>query len=225
MKPLINPIGTDDGQFHGGNQLTGEKGTIVTPDWLNDYQAATRSLQNEIISILTDRGITPNESSVNQLLLAINSLISNYGNTNNVPVGVPLPYPLATLPPNHLFLNGATFSTSTYPLLAAVYPSGTLPDLRGEFIRGWDNGRGVDSGRALLSAQLDAIGVSQVTSDIRYLLTVTDRRTASSDSIFGIQDGLSFADNGTSSTTRLVIRAANETRPRNIAFNYICRAK
>ncbi len=225
MKPLINPIGTDDGQFHGGNQLTGAKGTMVTPDWLNDYQAATRSLQNEIISILTDRGLTPSESSVNQLLLAINALISNYGNTNNVPVGVPLPYPLATLPANHLVMNGATFSTSAYPLLAVVYPSGTLPDLRGEFIRGWDNGRAVDSGRALLSAQLDAVGVSQVTNDIRYLLTVTDRRTVSSDSIFGIQDGLSFADNGTSSTTRLVIRTANETRSRNIAFNFICRAK
>ncbi len=41
--------------------------------------------------------------------------------------------------------------------LAAVYPSGVLPDLRGEFIRGWDNGRKVDTDRVLLSVQGDAI--------------------------------------------------------------------
>lgn len=71
MKPLINPIGTDDGQFHGGNQLTGAKGTMVTPDWLNDYQDATRSIQNEIISILTAANITPDVAQVSQLLTAI----------------------------------------------------------------------------------------------------------------------------------------------------------
>ncbi|HCA0321926.1 TPA: hypothetical protein MNI86_005711, partial [Klebsiella pneumoniae] len=57
MKPLIDPIGTDDGQFHGGNQLTGTKGTIVTPDWLNDIQGATRSVQQEIIAVLTAAGL------------------------------------------------------------------------------------------------------------------------------------------------------------------------
>lgn len=71
MKPLINPIGTDDGQFHGGSQLTGAKGTVVTPDWLNDYQDATRSMQNEIISILTAANMAPNAAQVNQLLTAI----------------------------------------------------------------------------------------------------------------------------------------------------------
>lgn len=38
-----------------------------------------------------------------------------------------------------------------------AYPSGILPDLRGEFIRGWDDGLGVDAGREILSIQGDAI--------------------------------------------------------------------
>lgn len=44
-----------------------------------------------------------------------------------------------------------------YPGLAAVFLLGNLPDLRGEFIRGWDDGRGIDAGREILSAQGDAI--------------------------------------------------------------------
>ncbi|EBQ6099578.1 phage tail protein, partial [Salmonella enterica subsp. enterica serovar Typhi] len=40
--------------------------------------------------------------------------------------------------------------------LAKAYPTNKLPDLRGEFIRGWDDGRGVDAGRALLRLQDDS---------------------------------------------------------------------
>ena len=54
-------------------------------------------------------------------------------------------------------VNGAAFSAEEYPELAKAYPTNKLPDLRGEFIRGWDDGRGMDSGRAILSAQGDAI--------------------------------------------------------------------
>lgn len=73
------------------------------------------------------------------------------------PVGVPLPYPSATPPAGWLKCNGAAFDKAQYPGLAAVFPTGNLPDLRGEFIRGWDDGRGVDSGRALLSSQGHAL--------------------------------------------------------------------
>ncbi|CNE60017.1 variable tail fiber protein [Yersinia mollaretii] len=44
-----------------------------------------------------------------------------------------------------------------YPILARRYPTHRLPDLRGEFIRGLDDGRWVDGGRPLLSAQTDAL--------------------------------------------------------------------
>ncbi|MCS1736734.1 phage tail protein, partial [Escherichia coli] len=40
--------------------------------------------------------------------------------------------------------NGATFTKEQYPVLVRVYPTLRLPDLRGEFIRGWDGGRKVD---------------------------------------------------------------------------------
>ncbi|MCG8708831.1 tail fiber protein [Brenneria sp. 4F2] len=67
--------------------------------------------------------------------------------------GIPLPWPLASVPTGWLKCNGQAFDKATYPKLAAAYPTGKLPDLRGEFIRGVDDGRGVDTGRTLLSVQ------------------------------------------------------------------------
>lgn len=72
-------------------------------------------------------------------------------------IGIPIPHPLSTVPTDCLAMNGQRFDTRRYPKLAQIYPSGQLPDMRGEFIRGWDNGRGVDGNRALLSNQKPSI--------------------------------------------------------------------
>ncbi|WP_258575981.1 phage tail protein [Candidatus Pantoea persica] len=74
-----------------------------------------------------------------------------------VPVGVPLPWPAENPPAGWLKCNGDTFDKVACPQLAAVYPSGRTPDLRGEFIRGWDDGRGINPGRALLSLEYGAL--------------------------------------------------------------------
>ncbi|KAA5931557.1 MULTISPECIES: hypothetical protein [Pantoea] len=74
MKPLIDPINTDDGQFHGRDNQTGQLATIVTPVYMNDTQGATRSLQREVISILTAAGIKPADATNDQLLNALKSL-------------------------------------------------------------------------------------------------------------------------------------------------------
>lgn len=67
-------------------------------------------------------------------------------------------FPMATLPAGWLECNGATVSAAAYPdlvkyLAGASATSATLPDLRGVFVRGLDNGRGIDSGRVLGSYQ------------------------------------------------------------------------
>ena len=149
------------------------------------------------------------------------------------PVGVPMPWPLATPPTGFLLLNGQTFNPATYPKLALAYPSGTLPDLRGEFIRGWDNGRGVDAGRALLSEQGSATGTHD------HSITGTGFASGLEHYSFGsnaISTGLVFktahADGASATTaagsemraTTIGSGGASESRPRNIAFNYIVRA-
>ena len=154
------------------------------------------------------------------------------GEGSALPVGVPVPWPSATPPTGWLKCNGAAFSPEEYPELAKAYPTNKLPDLRGEFIRGWDDGRGVDSGRALLSQQSDAM---QKISG-----TATDNSVGASASGSGAMTitedaGTRYYASATSSPAHLyyktigidsslVARTANENRPRNIAFNYIVRA-
>ena len=72
-----------------------------------------------------------------------------------MPVGSVIMYAGATAPAGYLECNGQ--STASYAALAAIVGA-NVPDLRGEFVRGWDNSAGVDSGRALLSSQADSFG-------------------------------------------------------------------
>ncbi|HCG3094390.1 TPA: tail fiber protein [Klebsiella pneumoniae] len=216
MQPLIPTIGTDDGEFHSGNVLTGTRGTIVTPEWLTNTQAAVRSMQQELTTILTNASLTPDASSVSQLYAAINTMINSYGSAL---IGVPVPYPLITPPANHLSMNGAAFNVTTFPLLAAVYPSGVLPDLRAGFIRGLDNGKGIDSGRAILSSQAAAAGTITGTCSTLKAIISTDGTPVLD--ILGL-NGVLFNDDP---AAQVVTVTPGDTRPLNIAFNYVCRAK
>ncbi|QHQ16533.1 hypothetical protein GMW39_12105 [Pectobacterium parmentieri] len=129
--------------------------------------------------------------------------------------GIPLPFPAAVAPAGWLKCNGQTFDKTLYPILASRYPSGVLPDLRGEFVRGWDDGRGVDAGRALMSAQSDEFRThSHATNWTMHHETggINDHM-ASGGPAEPLKFSLSTAETG-----------GAETRPRNIAFNYIVRA-
>jgi hypothetical protein len=128
--------------------------------------------------------------------------------------------------------DGSTFGRGQYPELEKVYPSLRLPDLRGEFIRGWDNGRLIDTQRELLSSQTDAIqnivgefGRTQLFRDQiswgpfvdgEAIRSVGLAETSISNTGYG---ALNWKFDASRS-----VRTATETRPRNIAFNYIVRA-
>ncbi|HAJ6247122.1 TPA: phage tail protein, partial [Escherichia coli] len=153
------------------------------------------------------------------------------GEGSALPVGVPVPWPLETPPTGWLKCNGAAFSSEKYPNLAKAYPTLKLPDLRGEFIRGWDDGRGIDSGRNLLSAQNDAI--QNIVGSFGRTQLFRDVLSSGPFSQHGqvLSTGLKEAEiiegygayNWTFDASRSV-RTASETRSRNIAFNYIVRA-
>lgn len=155
-----------------------------------------------------------------------------------IPVGVPIPYPLATPPAGFLKLNGASFDKAKYPQLAAIYPGGVLPDLRGEFIRGWDDGRGVDAGREVLTMQGDAIRnitgrfFSRSTVGLSYGSLVEAggafevRYNDGSNPYVPLQAGSGSKSPDTFNfDASRVVNTAAENRPRNIAFNYIVRAE
>ncbi|MGG7350647.1 phage tail protein [Escherichia coli] len=165
------------------------------------------------------------------------------GEGSALPVGVPVPWPSATPPAGWLKCNGAAFSSEMYPNLAKAYPANKLPDLRGEFIRGWDDGRGVDAGRALLNWQPHTI-----LDHAHYMELWTGDGLAAGSAREGVNPGIlaTYGDGGIVKTdepglkvpsslraisSRNVKRfgeisgnVGTETRPRNVAFNYIVRA-
>ncbi|EEY6229818.1 phage tail protein [Escherichia coli] len=175
------------------------------------------------------------------------------GEGSALPVGVPVPWPSATPPTGWLKCNGAAFSAEEYPELAKPYPTNKLPDLRGEFIRGWDDGRGVDAGRALLSLQDDSFeahrhesffyaGISRNEIPLKNLPSSDEMLTLSSTTNALSPDGIDATNSlignddynclieGNKNNKRTAtglstsIVGAAETRPRNISFNYIVRA-
>ncbi|EGI2336963.1 phage tail protein, partial [Escherichia coli] len=151
------------------------------------------------------------------------------GEGSALPVGAPVPWPSATPPTGWIKCNGAPFSAEEYPELAKVYPALKLPDLRGEFIRGWDDGRGVDSGRVVLTGQSQS--VQQHTHDLAMAYSSEtadrDRLGATPDSdMIPIKDMINVTTFNGSGWVYLKANGSTgaETRPRNLAFNYIVRA-
>ncbi|WP_096313604.1 phage tail protein [Escherichia coli] len=247
-------FGAGKNGFTRGNPQTGTPATDLDDDYFD-------MLQEELCSVVEASGASLEKARHDQLLTALRALLLSrknpfgdiksdgtvktalenlgLGEGSALPVGVPVPWPSATPPTGWLKCNGAAFSAEEYPELAKAYPKLKLPDLRGEFIRGWDDGRGVDSARLLLSSQAASIlehnhemhgwtGNPLMARDVY----------SSGSSVFAVQ--LSIGDGGllyswkdgsgtTNDSKRMdrtnhVSSGAGDGSPRNIAFNYIVRA-
>ncbi|WP_196010381.1 phage tail protein [Citrobacter amalonaticus] len=156
------------------------------------------------------------------------------GDGSTLPVGTPIPWPASTAPAGWIKCNGSTFTAAQYPKLALAYPGLVLPDLRGQFIRGWDDGKNIDTGRTLLSTQTDALQAITGTVNLAGTsLTQGIAFNASGAFTTGALTESTFSASNVNPNTRSntlnfsaanVARTATETRPVNIAFNYIVRA-
>jgi microcystin-dependent protein len=146
-------------------------------------------------------------------VLEANRVADSGGATLTVPPGTLIFHCANSAPSGFLKANGASLNTTTYAALFAAigYTFGgsgssfTLPDMRGEFPRGWDDGRGIDSGRAFGAAQAQAIQ--------SHGHTVLKSTTA------GFSNALCSGSGSNSGNTNGVNSAGGpETRPRNIAL-------
>ncbi|HDW9321827.1 TPA: tail fiber protein [Escherichia coli] len=220
-------FGAGKNGFTRGNPQTGTPATDLDDDYFD-------MLQEELCSVVEASGASLEKERHDQLLTALRALLLSrknpfgdiksdgtvqtalenlgLGEGSALPVGVPVPWPSVTPPTGWLKCNGAAFSSEKYPNLAKAYPTNKLPDLRGEFIRGWDDGRGIDSGRTLLSAQDGSIEAHG--HDYNGAIY-----TSSGPSWANTTDAGHRAYSGFTSSY-----GGSETRPRNIAFNYIVRA-
>jgi microcystin-dependent protein len=140
-----------------------------------------------------------------------------------VPVGAVMAFPTGIVPPGFLELDGSVQTIATYPDLATylgtTYNKGDegtgnfrLPDSRGEFLRGWDHGRGVDAGRNVGTAQADMLkahnhSVSSTGSEI-----VQGNASGLAVTNWRVSQGVTGSAGGT------------ETRPRNVAVMWCIKA-
>jgi len=148
---------------------------------LPDNTVETADVQDNAITLAKMAGLTrgsiiygnangdPTELAVGTGVLTGNGTDISYAAAagDGVPTGTVIYHAANTAPANFLKANGAAVSRSTYSSLFAAIGTtfGTgdgsstfnVPDLRGEFMRGWDDSRGVDSGRSFGSAQADEI--------------------------------------------------------------------
>lgn len=80
MQNLMPPVNTPDSLFHDGNPVTGELGTIVDAQHLNNSQGAIRDIQTELIAVLASAGVPVDPSKHNQLLTALSKLLLTRSN-------------------------------------------------------------------------------------------------------------------------------------------------
>ncbi len=164
-----------------------------------------------------------------------------------VPSGTVHLFATTTAPSGYLECDGSAVSRTTYAdlfgIIGTTWGAGdgsstfNLPDLRGEFVRGWDNGKGTDSGRSFATSQADqnkshshSASASSSVSDPGHAHTyetaiVTGRAES------GSGDGEAFnqtrttnsATTGISVSTSVTVNSdgGNEARPRNIAMMYV----
>ena len=239
-------FGAGKNGFTRGNPQTGTPATDLDDDYFD-------MLQEELCGVVEASGASLEKGRNDQLLAALRALLLSrknpfgdiksdgtvktalenlgLGEGSALPVGVPVPWSSATPPTGWLKCNGAPFSAEEYPELAKVYPTNELPDLRGEFIRGWDDGRGIDAGREILSAQGDAIrNIVGHVSFVRRGTTGSDRADGafSYDSNWSSRIVGQAAEDDWGSVASFdasrVVPTAPENRPRSIAFNFIVRA-
>ncbi|QLF81842.1 long tail fiber protein distal subunit [Escherichia phage vB_EcoM_Ozark] len=114
-----------------------------------DFISPKRVSAGGSVYLGTDGNITGGSGNFANLNSTIESLKTDI--VSSYPIGAPIPWPTDTPPDGYAIMEGQTFDKSAYPKLAMAYPSGVIPDMRGQTIKG------KPSGRAVLSAEADGV--------------------------------------------------------------------
>lgn len=198
--------------------------TVVTP--INDGVNGDPRIASETRprSIAVMYCIKAWNAPINQGSIDVAALVSELDALKSaVPVGSIIPFPKAAVPPGYLELDGSVQSIATYPDLAAYLgttfntggePAGffRLPESRGEFLRGWDHGRGVDAGRIPGSWQNDQLKSHNHGATLREAAAGGGFTT------------IYFNGTQTNSTSYIQAEGGVETRPRNLAVVWCIKA-
>jgi microcystin-dependent protein len=188
----------------------------------------------------------------NSLALKINEIIDQLDQPENrIKSGMTVMWPSSTVPAGYLECAGQAVSRTTYAALFAIIGTSfgpgdgsstfNIPDMRGEFARGWDHGRGIDTGRELGSIQLDelkahshAASTADAGAHVHSTKVGGDANNVRPDTpTNAITMAGNSADSGATGSGQIVEAGSHahtvtvnstggtETRPRNIAWMFI----
>jgi microcystin-dependent protein len=192
----------------------------------------TTPVESEVLNVVLAADIEPDRMDDTQLLQAIEALIAGGGSGGGgvvagSEIGSVSAFAMPTPPTGWLVCDGSAISRSEYADLFAtigtVWGAGdevatfNLPDLRGEFVRGFDAGRGIDTGRAFASSQNDEFKLHDHTAIGASLNAGVPYTTVGGEGIW---------PNGNVDPDRFKTseEGGNETRPRNVAMTYAIKA-
>lgn len=183
-------------------------------------------------------GVTASTTELNYVA-GVTSSIQAQIDSRGVPPGAVMHFAMSSAPTGWLKADGTAVSRTTYAALFAAIGTTfgvgngsttfNLPDLRAEFLRGWDDGRGVDSGRAFGSAQLDQMqritgsfaaqgyDAGADTNTGAFSLTSRGHINQGASTLSTYERGRSF-DSGNSPNARVSATTSGETRSRNVAL-------
>lgn len=209
----VDTDGNAAGLFQDGTPQIGQQGTILGEDWFNDTQENIC----QVIEVGAGEALVKGDHT--QLRLAIAAMIAASAAAIRVRPGIIEMFGGDTAPVGYLECDGAVVLRATYPdLFAAIgetHGAGdgvttfALPDLRGEFVRGWDHGRGIDAARDVGSAQGQA-----VQAHTHSIPSNSDQGTGT----VSVEDG---DGTGTPRAINTGSTGGTETRPRNVALMYV----
>lgn len=210
-------------------------GQVFTVNGSTNFAGAGNSFAGNV-NITGDSNITGNTAITGNLTVGGNITVT--GNNSLLPTGAVMLFANSSVPSGWAKCNGVAVSrtSSTYSALFAaigtLYGAGdgvntfNLPDLRGEFVRGWDDGRGVDTGRVLGSHQdqqmeyhkhIASNNDCQSYSSVNGVGTGTYNQFCDTN---GVTTGSGAALTGDGSHTEQTAKMGQETRPRNTAMMY-----
>lgn len=220
-------FGAGKNGFTSGNPQTGVPATEVSADILD-------AMQEEICNVIEGAGMQLQKGNNSQLLTAINKIAEDLFDAI-CPIGQLIFYDGPTVPNSRFIVYKAqSFDPVRYPKLAKKWPSGRLPaDLRSEFIRGADEGRGIVAGLIPMMSKPD-----QLRAHNHQVLRGFDRNDPGGGNYVKDGEEMIIWGKGFSSTTptydhqltsswhsAVSSNGGNETNPRYIGALILCRCE